>query len=101
MNYYAIIENHSGYLWEITQAPNPVTACRQVDAHITPDATHEYVPVFAHELAANDTGFHVFELDRATFDSLRDADGQDDEAIQTVNDHGELVATYKFEERES
>jgi predicted HicB family RNase H-like nuclease len=98
MKYYAIIDNHSGYLWEITQAPDPVTACQQIDADISPDASREYVPVFAHELFANDTAYHVFELGRSTYDSLRDADGQDDEAIQTVNNHGELVETFKIEE---
>jgi hypothetical protein len=98
MKYYAVIDNHSGYLQEITQAPDPVTACQQIDADISPDASREYVPVFAHELFANDTAYHVFELGRSTYDSLRDADGQDDEAIQTVNDHGELVEIFKIEE---
>jgi hypothetical protein len=100
LRFYAIIDNHSGYLWEIARAETPEAACRKIDGHITPDAKRQYVPVYAHELAANDTAYHVFELDRATYDSLRDADGQGDEAIQTVNDYGELVEVFKIEEKE-
>jgi hypothetical protein len=97
---YAIIDNHSGYLWETAKAESPKAACRKIDEDITPDAKRQYVPVYAHELAANDTAYHVFELDHATYASLRDADGQDDEAIQTVNNHGELVEVLKIEEEE-
>jgi len=95
MTYYAIVDNHSGCVWEIAKAKSPKAACRWVDSKTSPYTSCDYESVSAYDLATNDTAYRVFELDRATYDSLLDADGQDDEVIQMVNDYGKLADVLK------
>jgi hypothetical protein len=98
MNYYAVIDNHSGYLWGIAKANSPQAACEQVDNDISPDLPREYLPISINKLAANDTAYHVFEIDLETYNSLQDEDGQDEAVLDAINKQGELVEVFKIHE---
>jgi hypothetical protein len=83
MNYYALIDNASGYLWGTVEAENPVEACKKVDADLGV-FDREYISEYMHGLAANQTGYHVYELPQDLFPQIKEADGQDQNIIGLI-----------------
>jgi hypothetical protein len=74
---YAIIDNHSGFIWGITDAKTPIDACATIDAEIGGEL-REYEEV---SLLAATTGYHVYQVP-ADFDVN---DGQDQDEIDRVS----------------
>jgi hypothetical protein len=93
MNYYALIDNASGYLWGTVKAENPVEACKKVDADLGV-FDQKYVSEYRHNLAANQTGYHVYELSKDLFLRLKDADGQSREVIDLLEKQGVHVDSF-------
>jgi len=96
MNYYSLIDNASGYLWGTVEAENPVEACKKVDADLGV-FDQKYVSEYRHNLAANQTGYHVYELSKDLFLRLKDADGQSREVIDLLEKQGVYVDSFSCE----
>lgn len=79
MTRFALIDNHSGFVWGVTDAASAIDACRQIDADLGEyGREYEEVPRFD---ASNDTGYYVHQAP-AGWDC---DDGQDEAAIAEVN----------------
>jgi len=75
---YALIDNASGYVWGVTQAADPITACQIIDTqNKSPDWLYTEVNRFSF---SNESGYHVYEVPHG-FDV---DDGSDAAAISAV-----------------
>ena len=97
MTRYVMLDNHSGYVWGDTAdiggkaleaglgEAGMIAACRALDESLgTPGRGYEA----SFRLAANETGYRVYRVP-SDFPSI--ADGQDEEAIESVEMGGEWI----------
>ena len=79
LNHYVLIEGNSGYVWEETDAENPIEACRLIDQRIGGEAQHyEEAPI--HDWI-NGNGYFVY---KTPADWIPVTDGQDPAEIERV-----------------
>jgi hypothetical protein len=77
--HYVLIEGHSGFVWEETDATDPIEACRLIDQRIGGEAEHyEIAP--RHDWI-NGSGYFVYETPA---DWKPVENGQDPEEIERV-----------------
>lgn len=88
---YALIDNASGFvMWQGFES-DPIAACEAADNEINAGEKREYNEVFASELASNQSGYHVYQLEP---DYREIEDGCDELEIQSVEQH-ERVAVIR------
>ncbi|MFN4287554.1 MAG: hypothetical protein ACK4E3_03555 [Brevundimonas sp.] len=90
MTRYAIIDNPSGYIWGVTDAADPIDACRKIDQEIGGE-TREYdtVPRFSF---GNEAGYHVYEVPA----DYNVDDGQSEREIARLETEGTLVGRVSY-----
>src|SRR6184192_4420416 len=105
---YILIDNCSGYIWGDTRDINghsiecesPAEACRVVDESLG-EYDQEYREVHRSELAANQTGYHVYRVDVRGSEAVTViTDGREREQIDAVERDCKYVASFACEDAE-
>jgi hypothetical protein len=90
MNRYALIDSNSGFVWGVTDAAGPLSACRQVDSDVGGRGACSYrIALGADVTTGPDVGFYAVYAVPQNFDV---DDGQDPDQIAAVEQHGPAVA---------
>lgn len=86
---FALIENNTGFVWNVIDAETPLAACSVTDLEIGHEV-RDYEQVSRFDFSS-DTGYHVYEVP-AGFDV---DDGQDQTQIDRVETDGRLVGAFR------
>ena len=77
MKTYALIDNHSGFLWGVTDAVDAISACKQIDSEISPGWNFDYWETYS----GGNWVYAVYQVDKGRYE---DADGQDQGIIDEI-----------------
>ena len=104
---YILLDNYTGFIWgdsaDIggrTVSGTPVEVAAALDAAID-GYSRTYKEVSRHEMASNETGYHVYRADVNGSEAVAIAgDGQDQDAIDAVLRDCEYVTSIRITSRE-
>lgn len=92
---YAIIDNFSGFFWGQAEAEDAMNACRALDTEIAPGDPAQYERCYPHDLAANESGYHVYQISPELFAWLAGQDGQDQTVVDRIEAEGHHEESFR------